>query len=175
MTSASDRFQIVETILVAPGVCRVCGGVNKDWYVDFGYNEEFYGAVYFCNECVGAMAAACGFLTPAEKINLELELTEAHVEVYKLRVRSDGLEKALDGLRSAGFLVSRDLDGPDDDLPLLDEADEVASDGGESIESTPGDDLGAGEGAAVEPVDEPGVADLRSDAGPTGPKFELSL
>lgn len=165
-----DRFAVVDVPLAAPGKCRVCGGVSKDWYVDLQYNEEYYGAVYYCCECISHLAKVCGFLVPAEKDILECKLEAAEIEAYNLRVRTDGLEQALDGLRSAGFLVSRDL-GDDHSVSLS------PVEAGEARESTTGDSLGTGEGEAPEPSDDERVADLHSDGGSEEPiiGFQLQL
>jgi hypothetical protein len=168
MSGSSDRFKIVPVASAAPGVCRVCGGASKDWYIDFGYNEEFYGAVYYCCQCIEEMAHTAGFLTPALKAQLENNLKELQSENFALKVRTDGLEKALDGLHSAGFLVSRDPDWVGFGVP------EAASDRTDS-ESTPRDSLGAREGEAPEPSDEQGVADLRSSGGVEEPESEFRL
>ena len=168
MSGSSDRFKVVEVASAAPGVCRVCGGASKDYYIDFGYNEEFYGAVYYCCQCIEEMAHTAGFLTPALKARLEQELEELQSENFALKVRTDGLEKALDGLHSAGFIVSRDPDWVGFGVP---ETAAVGEDG----ESEEGSSLGTREGEASESVDEPGVADLRSGGGTEERKSEFRL
>lgn len=166
MASPSDRFKVVDRALMPPGVCRVCGGASKPWYIDFGYNEEYYGAVYYCSECIEAMAQAAGFLTPAEKTQLEQRVAVLEDANFELRVRADGLERGLDGLRSAGFLVSRDPGWADGGVP---EAPVQRDDS----EPQPGTEVGAREGTAAEPGDEPGVADLRAGGGESEPGSEF--
>jgi hypothetical protein len=164
--SASDRFQVVEQALMPPGVCRVCGGASKPWYIDFGLNEEYYGAVYFCSECIGAMANAAGFLTPAEKTRLEQRIEQLETELFETKVRADGLERGLDGLRSAGFLVSRDPGWADGGVPETPVS-------GAGSEQEAGDLVGTREGTSAEPSDEPGVADVRSSGGVEEPVSEF--
>ena len=169
MASASDRFKVVETALMPPGVCRVCGGASKPWYIDFGYNEEYYGAVYYCNECIAAMAEACGFLPPAARRIVEEKIQDLESRNFDLQVRTDGLEKALDGLRSAGFVVSRDPDWVMGGVvePVFSGATDVEdpASGGTDEEQQPGAEGGTREGTAPESGGVEGVADLRPTGG----------
>lgn len=49
--------------LLAPSHCYLCGTCNeKRKYVDFGMQVEFYGAVYFCNECFANAATAVDYV-----------------------------------------------------------------------------------------------------------------
>lgn len=51
-----------------PYQCKLCGGSanTKEWFLDTGSYEEFFGAIYYCNECFGYMAQVAGF----EKVRL---------------------------------------------------------------------------------------------------------
>lgn len=62
-----SRFQVVERPTALPAKCAVCGGGNRP-SVDFGVNVRNYGAVYFCDECIGEAARQFGFVSPGELV-----------------------------------------------------------------------------------------------------------
>lgn len=62
---SASRFQWVERPVVGPGKCIVCGSANRPC-VDFGLNFDRYGAVYFCEDCIGAAARVFGFKSIGE-------------------------------------------------------------------------------------------------------------
>ena len=117
---STGRFQIV-TAPVAPGICRICGiqygkrvlidtSLDADFCnrphsdtEDFNYSLEIMGAVYFCNECVGAMADIIDWISP-EKAN---ELRDLHLSAITMietqRERILGLEAIVNGYQSLGL------------------------------------------------------------------------
>jgi len=66
---------LMKVPLAAPHKCKSCGGVSKDWYIDTGSQEEFYGAVYYCNECFTHMANLAGFLSIEQSDKLQETLS----------------------------------------------------------------------------------------------------
>lgn len=47
-----DRFILIpEERLMAPGCCMVCNSITGD-FIDFLFDQDFYGAVYFCISCI---------------------------------------------------------------------------------------------------------------------------
>lgn len=49
----NGRFQYSEKPLASPGKCAVCGAVDRP-VIDFGFDVDYYGAVYFCVDCLRA-------------------------------------------------------------------------------------------------------------------------
>jgi hypothetical protein len=64
--SPQSRVQVLDCAPVAPGVCILCGIADGRKFVDFGKQVEWYGAVYFCSECIGEVARALGWVPVAE-------------------------------------------------------------------------------------------------------------
>lgn len=63
------RFQLITNSSppVAPGKCVVCGATSSDnSYIDFGFDLDFYGVVYFCNRCIIEIARLLGFIPPEQ-------------------------------------------------------------------------------------------------------------
>ncbi len=60
-----ERFQLLDKPIAAPGKCAVCGSVSKP-VIDFNFNLDWYGAVYFCVECMQSAAKAIGLVSIEE-------------------------------------------------------------------------------------------------------------
>lgn len=160
-------FKVVETPQALPGVCRACGGASKDWYLDTGHSEEYYGAVYYCNECISYIADLCGFLIPAKKEALDLEIEDLRKALFKERVINAGMMEVRDAFDKLGvwdFL--RNGSGPDSDSAGS------AGSGDEAVPEAPvygtvslekaGSGVDGGEGTAAEQGDDEGLAELRT-------------
>lgn len=53
--------QVVSVASQSPGCCRNCQGVNRNWFLDAGYIEEFWGRVYWCDVCFDQIARICRY------------------------------------------------------------------------------------------------------------------
>lgn len=50
----------------SPMCCRRCSGLaDRQWFLDLGYIEEFWGAVYYCDICFREMAEPANYMTVA--------------------------------------------------------------------------------------------------------------
>lgn len=67
-----ERFQLLDKPIAAPGKCAVCGSVSRP-VIDFNFNLDWYGAVYFCIECMQAAAKAIGLVSIKEYTALAQE------------------------------------------------------------------------------------------------------
>ncbi len=67
-----ERFQLLDKPIAAPGKCAVCGSVSKP-VIDFNFNLDWYGAVYFCVECMQSAARAIGLVSIEEYTALAQE------------------------------------------------------------------------------------------------------
>jgi hypothetical protein len=78
--NAQSRFRILNTALLAPGVCSLCGSAGDDGrqFVDFGKTVDFFGVVYFCTYCVIEAATLLGM---APKSNYTLALSNLQEEL----------------------------------------------------------------------------------------------
>jgi hypothetical protein len=61
VSQINGRFQILERPSALPGKCAVCGAVDKP-VIDFGFDLDYYGAVYFCVECIIEAASLLGMV-----------------------------------------------------------------------------------------------------------------
>ena len=60
----NSRFRVLDTALLPPGVCALCGSSGGDGrqFVDFGKTMNWYGTIYFCTFCVAEAAKLLGFI-----------------------------------------------------------------------------------------------------------------
>lgn len=103
----SGRFKLLDAPYANPGKCGLCGyaasGENepadKRKYIDFNLDFEYYGALYFCTECMHSLCSELGYALPAEVDDVIDKLSVALAEVARLSV----LVEAINGL--ANYLV----------------------------------------------------------------------
>lgn len=111
--SAQSRIAILDTPILAPGVCSLCGssGDDKRKFIDFGKQLDWYGAVYFCTICFAEMAQATGHV-PVAEFN---SLLNAHKTITsQLQVANDSNKAYKDALSSIFAQLGRDPDSVDD-------------------------------------------------------------
>ncbi len=61
------RIQLLDRPFASPGKCAVCGSVTRP-VIDFNFNLDWYGAVYFCVECMADAGRVIG-LVPIEEMS----------------------------------------------------------------------------------------------------------
>lgn len=162
MTSPSSRITVQENPTALPGSCGLCGAADKEYYVDFKLDFEFYGVLYFCDECVAETARVCGFAKPEEVAAVLEKVSETTAENLYLKQK----------LRAAEAYIRESFD--------VDPSSVIGS----SSESTPSepdelDEEGIGEegsddSEADESADEQGPNDVR-DFKPVAVTPNLSL
>jgi len=83
----------------APGKCVVCGFGGRDdrVYIDFGFDIDYYGVVYFCSECMTEVAAAVGYIKQDKYDRIQIENLKLE---DKLRTALDERNGATDALRA---------------------------------------------------------------------------
>lgn len=92
-----SRIQVLNVPVAAPGKCTMCGsaGDGERKFIDFGFQLDWYGAVYFCTECIKEFAQAAGYV-PVEAFNNQgEELKKVQIDYDKLTLRNKAVENAL--------------------------------------------------------------------------------
>lgn len=148
-----------------PGCCKLCGSASRSPFIDTGSSEEFHGAVYYCSECVGAMASLMGYISSDRAEFLQNALKEAEAENSLLKLQVENLERAIDGLVGSGSFPSS---GNHADI-VLHEASTDSEEGSPDKSRHPSysaprteGELGEGEGTSPESSDDEGMADVHS-------------
>jgi hypothetical protein len=91
----------------------MCGSAGDDErkFIDFGFQLDWYGAVYFCTECIKEFAQAAGYV-PVEAFNNQgEELKRIQIDYDKLTLRNKAVENAL-----SATISGKSNTNPDDDL-----------------------------------------------------------
>lgn len=61
---AAARVQVIPAPIVSPGVCGICGKTeHPEGFADLRLDFEWYGTLYFCADCVGAIARPFHFIS----------------------------------------------------------------------------------------------------------------
>lgn len=105
-----SRIQILDIPVAAPGVCSMCGSSGGDGrkFLDYGKQLDWYGAVYFCTECVKEFSQAVDYI-PVDAFNSQAqELTKLQINYDQLVKRNKAVENAL------RTVLGRDNDSIDD-------------------------------------------------------------
>lgn len=57
-----SRFRVTKMPILAPGTCILCksSGGDERAFIDFGMQLDWFGAVYFCTECITEAAKLIG-------------------------------------------------------------------------------------------------------------------
>lgn len=156
-----------------PGCCFKCsaGMGSREFFIDFEFSMDFYGAVYICNECLTEMAHTAGFITPVEAEAFKKQIAELETDKFQLEVRLQGLERGLDGLRTAGYLADSTFNHSNQPDSLIDLG--VPDRETHQVLPTGEEDVGSGTDRTPESDDDQDVGELRS--GSKSKSFSLDI
>lgn len=77
MFPLTSRFKLLDRPAALPGRCALCGAHDRA-VVDFGYQVEFYGALYFCvDPCLNELATGLGYISAEKHEELQTRLAVA--------------------------------------------------------------------------------------------------
>lgn len=95
-----DKFQIIEGYPpVSPNKCMTCGKYHGT-FIDFGFNDDWYGAVYFCSDCITGMASVLGYISSDEKDKFIAKIDEYVEKIKELEKEKDVYRNAVVALES---------------------------------------------------------------------------
>lgn len=155
------RIQIIQgTPPCLPGKCVVCGTSEcLEGFIDFGFELDFYGVVYFCFNCIREAAGVVGFIPVDSLQSVVIVTNELTDTVQKLQEENQELKNALGSLGRLGF--SSDSDSGDSVASSETFSEEPA----ESAKPEPEFSLGSTEGEhrSSQPDDESRFTSLRDD------------
>ena len=101
--TAFQKIDTRERSLPLPGTCKACGSSTKEIYLDTGTQEEFYGAILYCHECVGYFASLFGFIHPDKALELRTIVEKSYADNVILSERNKQLLGAIDDLVRSGY------------------------------------------------------------------------
>lgn len=147
-------MQLVDKPMALPGQCKGCGTGDRGPFLDTGWQEEFYGAIYFCRDCTIDMASYYDLVSPEKYASLQAELGRAKQEITKLEIKLRANSQIMEGVD--GLVDLRFSDRVDSqfsaDVPI--DVELEATDLGEAS-------LAEGTGESPKPSNVKGVGDLR--------------
>ncbi len=94
----NSRFKVLDTAVMPPGVCALCGsaGGDKRQFIDFGKTLDWYGAVYFCTFCFAELAKLMGFATYANHDELFKKYEKLLLQVGTEKLETEFVQRKLD-------------------------------------------------------------------------------
>lgn len=152
---------VLDSPQAAPARCYYCGGSSKSSYLDTGIQIEFYGALYFCNECMEFLSQKMGYINPDYAKDLEAKNLYLIHENEELKRKLDSLLNAfkeLQGVIQVDLDTDSFLNNPLNNYFGLSESSDPID--GESQEGTR--ELVTGEKGPSEQTSIEGMADLSS-------------
>lgn len=128
-TADSSRIRILDTPILAPGVCCICGaGRNDDRkYIDLGIDVDYIGVMYFCTFCMTELANTLGCLMPEQAQQLRDELDSARQTIINFQQEKAAVHGAVDAIRRTGLFSGTDFNSlittpeKSDDFELVNE------------------------------------------------------
>lgn len=160
MSNTLGRFQIVHgSPPCLPGKCVVCGSTHGR-FVDFGFDIDFYGVVYFCDKCFTEGANSLGYLSPRQGQDLRDLVMHLEEQVAIESGKNVRLNDAVDSLSRLRISV------PDNDSNqlVLDFDDSEDSGKSESVQPKVDRKPTGRKGRSVKQTDESGSSSLPNDA-----------
>lgn len=163
-------MQVVYTLTLPPGCCFICRGAIRDSYIDTGVSQDFDGAAYICDQCVGEMARMLAYMSFDEYKDLRASKEDLERQTFALIKRVGELENIHDAVVRAGY--------------KFDDSGNVARLGGFSLSHDEEsrvelqgtkDILGIGEGTTPEQSDDEGMGIICSDESSSDSEFSLDL
>lgn len=97
--ATASRVQLLDLPVAEPGVCALCGAANKP-VIDFGKQLDWYGAVYFCQDCIREIAEAIGYVPVGPFEELHNNLRSTKIELDQLKREHEVLKRAMADLLS---------------------------------------------------------------------------
>lgn len=112
------RFQICKVPPNLPGKCVVCGAWGSDGrdFVDFGFDIDFYGTVYFCSCCLTEVCNQLGYINPEQWTSVNTMNDELIRRIQSLEAENGLLRSSLSSID-----LVRSYYGPSDDGEVSEE------------------------------------------------------
>lgn len=148
---AQSKVQIVVNPVALPAICVSCrtSANGRKRFADVGASEEFYGAFYFCEDCVTEMANVFGLIHAAvaestiddlraKNIELQIQLGEANTENVRLRAGLDSILVVRSDLSVDGY-SNVDVDSTHDEFTDIESNNTESESDGPATERGPED------------------------------------
>lgn len=127
-----------------PGKCKGCGAgsiTEREWWIDTGTYEDFYGQVYYCNICFTEMCNLVGFISSDQYTELEKELENAERRIEELDASFDAARRLGVDLDAINRFVQDHYVSSERTEDRLDELIERAASAGKQANEQGSDDI----------------------------------
>lgn len=164
---SNGRFRLSKTAENMPNKCIVCGGWGGDGrhFIDFGFDIDYYGTVYFCSVCFTEAASNLGYLSPDRYKHVTVMNEELIQRIQRLEAENVHLRSIAD---SVNFL-RRDYSSIDDSevsetaSPTADDATSTSSEQSTVLHGEDNNGKKSNDSKSDGPFDERGSEDVSSN------------
>lgn len=104
-----ERVRLIKgTPPCSPGFCVVCRnpGDQDSKFIDFGFDIDFYGVVYFCEHCICQVLTLLDYVPTNELRRVEGLLNDTQREHDRLVKIHRGVESVIESIRSLNLSSS---------------------------------------------------------------------
>lgn len=116
--------------MVPPAKCIICSGTGlRDGrkFVDFGFNIDYYGALYFCQPCYADGIEKLGFFSPDQFNALHEKCTKILASYIVLEEDNAQYRNILDSVDFLAGRINSDIDNSIQDVQIEHVDDEKSS------------------------------------------------
>lgn len=112
--AVQSRFKILDYPHALPCKCVVCGSGGGDGrkFVDFGFDLDYYGVVYFCTTCFTEPLNIQGWLSPPQVETIKAEMSLQETRLSEMEYENVRLRGALSQLDFLGTCSCHSDNGP---------------------------------------------------------------
>lgn len=96
------KFQVTNSYSATPGNCVGCGNTSGRKVVDTGVSVEFYGVIYFCEECAKDIGRTIGLL--------DIQIPPEQVIIISSKELENATSSVNDAIANMSHLISNFLD-----------------------------------------------------------------
>ncbi|MGS2592236.1 hypothetical protein [Streptomyces hebeiensis] len=152
MTESDSRFSIVNTPVIAPGICVSCSTADIDdrKFIDFNKEVEYYGVIYICTPCVTELAKLLNFIPMESFEDLHKEYRKLQIDHNHLINKYSKVEDALFALRPDSTSIDSGINSGNSSVSVL----EKSKSSDETSKQSDEDDSESFEFASLEGLDD---------------------
>lgn len=162
-TYSLDRIRLTTgTPVCAPGKCVICGtcGEPHTKFIDFGFDIDYYGVVYFCENCILQVLTILDFVPSDELRRVEGRLKEYEFMYEAVKAKFEELSNVIKLIRDIDIIPHLNTE----QLDVVEIVPEGKSDSGKTVSAKSG---------SVKQTTKSRSSNVRDNDSTKDPKYEL--
>jgi hypothetical protein len=164
-----QRVRVIKgTPPCSPGKCVICGncGDKESNFIDFGFDIDFYGIVYFCEICICQVLTVLDYIPTDELRRVKRKLVETQYMLDALKPRYEELAGVVQHIRDLDIVS--DSSSEQSGVVEIEQASDPATESVSGKATTT-------ESGSTKQTNESGSTGVHSDDAPKNPAPEFEL